>query len=312
MAAMTHDSTTTSAPSGIGAALASAASFALSGPLARGLMDAGWSAAAAVVVRILVGAVVLLPFAAVALRGRWGVVRRNLPLMAAYGALPIAGAQLGYFNAVARMPVGVALLVEYTAPVTVIGWLWLRYRQRPARATVAGAAVAAVGLLLVLDLTSDAPVSGVGIAWALLAMLGASGYFLLSSRVDDGLPGIVLATGGLLMGAALLLLAGVLGVLPLAVSTTPVTVRGAVLPWWLVVAVFGVVTAGLAYVWGIAAIRRLGARLASFVALSEVLAALAFAWLLLGEVPRVVQLLGGVLVVAGVVTVRLGEPAVSD
>lgn len=310
MVALTHDSTRAS--SGVGLALASATSFGLAGAFGRVLMDAGWSPAAAVAVRILVGAAVLLPFAAVAVRGRWSAVARNLPLLGLFGALPIAGAQLGYFNAVTHMPVGVALLVEYTAPVCVVGWLWLRHRQRPARATVAGAGLAAVGLLLVLDLASDTPVSAVGVAWALLAMAGAATYFVLSSRVDDALPGIVLAAGGLTVGGVVLLVAGVAGVVPFEVTAAPVAVRGAVLPWWVVVAVLGVVTAGLAYVFGIAATRRLGARLASFVALSEVLAALVFAWLLLGEVPRAVQLLGGVFVVAGVVTVRLGEPAVAD
>jgi drug/metabolite transporter (DMT)-like permease len=307
MVTMTHDDRTARETSGLGAALASSAGLA--GPLARGLMAAGWSPAAAVAVRILVGATVLLPFAAVALRGRWSRVWRHLPLIAAYGVVPIAGCQLAYFNAVARMPVGVALLVEYTAPVVVVGWLWLRHRQRPSRATVVGAAVAAVGLLLVLDLTSDTPVSAAGVAWALVAMLGAAAYFVLSSRVDDGLPGTVLAAGGLAVGGAVLLLAGAAGAVPLTASAATVTLGGSVLSWWLVVAVFGVVTAGFAYAFGIAATRRLGARLASFVGLSEVLAALVFAWLLLGEGPRGVQLLGGVLVVTGVVAVRRGEPA---
>lgn len=306
---MTHDTAAARATSGMGAALVSAWSFGLAGPLARGLMDAGWSPAAAVVMRILVAAAVLLPGAAVALRGRWAGVWRHLPLMALYGIVPVAGAQFGYFNAVVHMPVGVAILVEFTAPVAVVGWLWLRHRQRPTRATVFGATVAAVGLLLVLDLTSSTSVSAIGVAWALVAMLGASFYFVLSSRVDDGLPGIVLAAGGLTVGGTVLLLAGVAGIVPLAVSTAPVALGGAVLPWWVVVALLGVVTAALGYVSGIAATRRLGARLASFVALSEVLAALVFAWLLLGEVPRGIQLLGGVLVVAGVVAVRRGEPA---
>jgi len=79
--------------------------------------------------------------------------------------------------------------------------------------------------------------------------------------------------------------------------------------WWIPVAALGVFTAAVAYGCGIAGARRLGARLASFVALSEVLAALVFAGLLLGQVPAPVQLLGGVLVVAGVVAVRRGEPA---
>jgi len=47
--------------------------------------------------------------------------------------------------------------------------------------------------------------------------------------------------------------------------------------------------------------------LASFVALGEVLAAVIWAWLLLGELPRPVQLAGGLLVLAGVVVVKLGE-----
>ena len=69
----------------------------------------------------------------------------------------------------------------------------------------------------------------------------------------------------------------------------------------------GLVTAAIAYVTGIEAGRRLGSRLASFVALTEVLMALVFAWLLLGELPRPVQLAGGLLVLAGVVVVKLGE-----
>ena len=63
----------------------------------------------------------------------------------------------------------------------------------------------------------------------------------------------------------------------------------------------------LAYKSERAAGRRLGSRLASFVALSEVVASLVFAWLLLGELPRPVQLLGGLVILAGVVMVKLDE-----
>ena len=129
----------------MGSRCASAASFGLSGSLARGLMDAGWSSAAAVSVRILLAAVVLAPLAVVQLRGRWDLLRRNLPLVGVYGLLAVAGCQLAFFNAVERMPVGVALLIEYMSPVAVIGWLWLTRGQRPARATAAGALLGVVG-----------------------------------------------------------------------------------------------------------------------------------------------------------------------
>ena len=314
MATMTHDrARTLDTGSGLLLALVSAASFGLSGALGRGLMDAGWSAAAAVAVRVLLGAAVLLPVAVVQLRGRWSLLRRHLPLVLVFGAVPVAGCQLAYFTAVQHVPVGVALLIEYTAPLAVVGWMWLRHAQRPGRLTVIGAAIGIVGLLLVVDLGGGGT-SMIGVVWALVAMVGAAFYFVLSSRVD-GLPPTALAAGGLLVGGLLLLLAGATGLVGLTTSAAPVTYDGLgdgfTVAWWVPVVALGVVTAAMGYGCGIAATRRLGARLASFVALSEVLAALVFAWLLLGQAPAAVQLAGGLLVVVGVVAVRRGEPVVA-
>jgi drug/metabolite transporter (DMT)-like permease len=305
MGAFTPDSTTR----GLLWAVASATSFGLSGSLARGLMDAGWSSAAAVVGRLLIGAAVLVPLALVHLRGRWGLLRRNLPLVIAYGLVAVAGCQLAYFNAVAHMQVGVALLIEYTAPVPVVIWMWLRHGQRPGRLTVLGAVLGAAGLVLVLDLLSGVQVDPVGLVWALGAMLGAATYFVLSStdEGEDSLPPTVLAGAGLVIGAVVLLGAGLLGVVPLAVSSAPVHFAAVDAPWWVVLGGLGVVTAAVAYVTGIAATRRLGSRLASFVALLEVVAAILFAWLLLDELPGAVQVAGGALVLLGIAVVKLGE-----
>ena len=125
----------------------------------------------------------------------------------------------------------------------------------------------------------------------------------------DGQPGAALAAGGLLGGGLPPLVAGMAGLVPLTASVAPVAYVGFAVAWWIPITVLGVVTAAAGYGCGIAATRRLGARLASFVALSEVLAALVFAALLLGQAPAPVQLVGGVLIVAGVVTVRRGQPA---
>jgi drug/metabolite transporter (DMT)-like permease len=312
MATLTHDRGSVGGPgrlpAGLGLAALSASSFGLSGSLARGLMDAGWSAAAAAAVRVLLAAAVLAPVAAVQLRGRLVLLRRAFPLIAAYGLVAVAGCQLAYFNAVVHLQVGVALLIEYTAPVAVVGWLWLRHGQRPGRLTVGGAALGVTGLALVLDLLSGgATVSAVGTGWALAAMTGAAVYFVLSGQQDTGLPATVLAAGGLLLGGGALLLAGVLGAVPLAASTDRVAFAAFSVPWELPVLTLGLVTAALGYVTGIAATRRLGSRLASFVALSEVLAALVFAWLLLGERPGAIQAVGGTLILTGVVVVHLGE-----
>jgi drug/metabolite transporter (DMT)-like permease len=315
MSTITHDSrlsVRSRTGSGLGFAVLSAASFGLSGPLARGVMDAGWSAGAAVVVRIAIAAVVLLPPALVALGGRWHLLRRNAGLIGLYGLLAVAGAQFAYFQAVSTMAVAVALLIEYTAPVAVICWLWLRHGQRPGRRTLAGAVVAGVGLVLVLDVVSGASVSTSGVLWALAAMTGAATYFVISADEGTGLPPLVLAAGGLVTGAAVLVALGVLGLVPMRASTHAVAYAGHRVVWWLPLLALGLVTAALSYTTGIAAGRRLGSRLASFVALMEVLAALVFAWLLLGQLPHLLQLLGGVVVLLGVVLVKLGEPRVAD
>ncbi|MEV4234006.1 DMT family transporter [Nocardia sp. NPDC049737] len=307
MVAMTHDSTAQRLRTGLLCAVVSASSFGLSGSLARGLMNAGWSSASVVAVRVLVAAAVLVPIALVQLHGDWDLLRRNASLITAYGLLAVAGTQLAYFNAVAHMQVGVALLIEYTAPVAVVGWLWLRNSQRPSAATVLGAVLGMAGLILVIDLRSGLAASGIGIAWALAAMIGAAAYFLLSAHGDGTLPGTVLAAGGLLLGGLALLAAGAIGIVPLDATTNPVVFQYFTVSWWLPVLALGTITAALAYVSGIAATRLLGSRLASFVALFEVLAALAFAWVLLGESPRPLQLLGGTLILIGVITVRQGE-----
>lgn len=309
MATMTHDAPVVvpRAATGITVALLSAVSFALSGALASPLLDQGWSAGAVVLVRIGVGALVVLPFGLVALRGRWDVLWRNLPLVVMYGLLAVAGAQFCYFSAVQHLEVGPALLIEYTAPAAVVMWMWLRHGHRPGRVTLLGAAVAGLGLLLVLDVFAGFGLHAGGVAWALAAMIGAAAYFVISADDTTGLPPLTLAAGGLVVGGVALGVLGLVGVLPMHAERASVSYAGTEVAWWVPLLLLGLVTASFAYVAGIAAARLLGSRLASFVALSEVVAGVLWAWALLGELPGVLQLLGGLLVLAGVVGVKLGE-----
>ena len=117
---------------GLGLALLSAATFGTSGTFASALIDAGWSPAAAVTIRISIAALVLAVPAVFVLRGRWHVLGRNIGMVAGYGLVAIAGCQVFFFNAVQHLSVGVALLLEYMGIVLVVGWLWLRTGRRPA------------------------------------------------------------------------------------------------------------------------------------------------------------------------------------
>jgi drug/metabolite transporter (DMT)-like permease len=293
---------------GLGLALLSATTFGTSGSFAASLMTAGWSPGSAVTVRIGVAALVLTIPALLQLRGRWGLLRRDLPAVLAYGLLAVAGAQLFFFNAVAHLSVGVALLLEYSGTLLVVGWAWVRHGHRPRRLTVLGGALAIAGLVLVLDLTGSQHVDGVGVLWGLGAATGLAAYFVLSSRVDGGLPPIAMAWAGMVVGGAALLVAGLTGVISLRSSTAEADFNGHHTSWIVPVLGLSLVAAAVAYAAGIGAARRLGARLASFIGLTEVLAAVIFAWLLLGQRPSLLQGVGGVVVLAGIALVRADEP----
>ena len=319
MTAMTHDSPPAPgvlihrrARIGLAWAVLAAASFGLSGALATGLLAAGWSPGALVLCRIGVGAVALTGPALVALRGQWWLLTRNAGFLLAFGLVAVAGCQLCYFTAIERLPVAVAILVEYVAPVAVMSWMWARHRHVPSRTTLTGAAVAVAGLLLVLDIFSVGAVDGVGVLWALGGMVGCAFFFVVSADDATGLPPIVLAAGGLWVGALALGAAGLAGLVRLQASTAAAPYRDVHVAWWIPVLALGLVTAAVSYLSGIFASRALGARLASFVALLEVLFSVVFAWALLDQTPGGLQLLGAALVLTGVLLVRAGEPAARE
>lgn len=292
---------------GLVLALLSALTFGTSGTFAKGLLESGWSPAAAVTWRVALAAVLLAVPAALSLRGRWHLLVRGWPQIVAFGLVAVALCQLAYFLAVQRLSVGVALLLEYLGIVLVVGWLWVRHGQRPRPLTVAGAALAVAGLLFVLDVFGGARIDLVGVFWGLLAATGLATYFVVSADDSTGLPPLALSTGGLAVGAVTLALAGLVGIVPMQVSNADVLLAGVQVPWWVPVLGLGLLASAVAYTAGIIANRRLGSKLASFVGLTEVLFAVMWAWLLLAELPRAIQLFGGVLIIAGVVAVKIDE-----
>jgi drug/metabolite transporter (DMT)-like permease len=299
---------------GLGLALLSAATFGTSGSFARSLTEAGWSPNSAVIARIIAAAVLLAVPGVVLLRGRWRILRREGWMVLGYGTFAVAGAQVCFFNAIEHVSVGVGLLLEYLGTILVVGWVWLRTSQRPRRLTVAGAATALVGLAFVLNLAGDTRLDPVGVLWGLGAAVGLAVFFVLSAQASDELPAIAMASAGMMVGAVLLVGIGLTGALPLHATFGTVRFAGHDTSWLVPVAGLSIIAASVSYVVGIGAARLLGAKLASFVGLTEVIFAVLFAWLLLGELPTPIQLVGGVLIVAGVALVRVDElsaPAVT-
>ncbi|MFG2041756.1 DMT family transporter [Dactylosporangium sp. NPDC048998] len=290
---------------GLGLALLSAAAFGTAGPFAGSLMATGWTPGAVVTVRIGIAALVLTVPALIALRKHHGPPRRALPQVLAFGLVAIAGGQLTFFNAVRRLDVGVALLLEYGGILLVVAWLWLRHGQRPRRLTVAGGIAALAGLVLVLD--PGGGLDPVGVLWALLAGVSLAVYFTMASRGEGALPPLALAWAGMVVGALALAAFAAAGLLPFHTGTAAVTLLDRRVSWVVPIVGLALVAAALAYAAGIVASRLLGARVASFAGLTEVLFAVLFAWVLLGQAPGAWQLAGGLVVLAGIALVRADE-----
>ena len=291
---------------GLALALFSASSFGLSGSLARSLLDLGWSPAAVVATRVG-GAFLILLIPCLVLLRRIGLPTRGQSLrMLAYGVVAIALAQLCYFSAVQHLSVGVALLLEYLAPVMLIAWHWARTQRRPTWSVLLGAGLSIVGLAFVLDLREGLTLNPIGVAWALGAAVCLSAYFLLSEDNGSDAPihPLLLTTAGTGIGAGVLLAAAAAGMLPLAASTGVTILADQSVGWWLPVMVLILISSVLAYPSGIVAVRRLGSSLASFVSLIEVLFAVGFAFVLLGQRPGPMQLVGGALILAGIALVQ--------
>lgn len=255
-------------------------------------------------------AAILLVILAVTRPGVLAAVRADGGALVLYGLLAMAGVQVAFFNALQYLPVTVALLLEYTGPLLVIGWVWLVRRQPPSLRTVLGAGIALVGLTLVVQVGSGVGLRWEGLAWGFAAAVCQAAYFLVADRAGNETPPLVLAGVGMTVGAVVVGLLGLAGVLPIVIDTGAVGVvlGGVDVGWPVAATLLVVVSSVVAYLTGVAAIARIGASRGSLVALLEVVASAVASWLLLGQVPGVVQAVGGALILAGVAVTNTGRP----
>ena len=166
---------------GVAIGLVSAMCFGTSGTFGTALIGAGWSPAGAVFARVLVAALALTVPAVLALRGRWRVLLRSAWQVTVYGLVGVAACQVCYFNAIARMPVGISIMLEYLGIVLIVLWLWARHGQTPRPLTIGGGVAALGGLALMLNLSGSGGVSLIGVIFALAAAVSMAVYFFQSA-----------------------------------------------------------------------------------------------------------------------------------
>lgn len=293
----------------MGLALVSALAFGGSGVGAKPLIEAGLDPLHVVWLRVAGAALVMLPLA---VRHRRLLVRRPV-LLAGFGLLAVAGVQACYFAAISRMPVGVALLVEYLAPALVLGWVRFVQRRPVTRAAAFGVVLAACGLACVVEVWAGLTLDAVGLLLALGAACCQVGYFVLSDQGSDAGteapdPLGVIAYG-LLIGAAALTVVARPWAMDWSVLSGTAQLNGGTVPALALLAWVVLVATVLAYVTGVVSVRRLSPQVAGVVACLEAVVATVLAWVLLGEHLSLPQVVGGVVVLAGAYIAQSSTPA---
>ncbi|MFF0078013.1 DMT family transporter [Streptomyces sp. NPDC005494] len=297
---------------GLGLALVSAFAFGGSGVAAKPLIEAGLAPLHVVWLRVAGAALVMLP---VAWRHR-RLVRERPVLLAGFGLFAVAGVQAFYFASLSRIPVGVALLIEYLAPALVLGWVRFVQRRPVTRAAAVGVVLAVGGLACVVEVWAGLSFDAFGLLLALGAACCQVGYFVLSDQGagDGGAAGgepphpVGVIAYGLLVGAAVLTVVARPWGMDWALLGGRADMDGHGVPAWMLLVWIVLLATVLAYVTGVVSVRLLSPQVAGVVACLEAVIATVLAWVLLGEHLSAPQLLGGGLVLIGAFIAQSSTP----
>ncbi|MFD3588400.1 DMT family transporter [Streptomyces sp. NPDC058683] len=291
---------------GLSLALGSALAFGGSGVAAKPLIEAGLDPLHVVWLRVAGAALVMLPLA---VRHR-DLPRRRPALLAGFGLLAVAGVQACYFAAISRIPVGVALLVEYLAPALVLGWVRFVQRRPVTRAAALGVALAAGGLACVVEVWAGLSFDALGLTLALAAACCQVGYFVLADHGGgDGVDPLGVIAYGLLVGAGVLTVVARPWTMDWSVLAGSARMNGSTVPAFALLVWIVLVATVVAYVTGVLSVRRLSPQVAGVVACLEAVVATVLAWVLLGERLAVPQILGGAVVLLGAFIAQSSTPA---
>lgn len=285
----------------------SSVAFGAGGPFAKALIAAGFSPLQAVWIR-LVGTVLVLVALCLALRrpGQLATMGRHRWPIVLYGLVVVASCQALYFVAASRLPVGIAILLEYTGPVLVVAWEKAVRHAHVSRESAIGVAVAMAGLAVVVQIWSGVHLDTVGLLAGLGAAAGNATYFLLIDRLADSIDPLTLTTGGMVVGMLALTPLAAPWAAPWHLLGQSVALGSHRLPGWAPAVFIVLISTVLSYLAGAAAIQRLNAPVAAGLAYVEPASATVVAWAALGERLSPTQIAGGVVVLAGAFLAQRG------
>ncbi|MFZ9879547.1 MAG: DMT family transporter [Candidatus Nanopelagicaceae bacterium] len=248
--------------------------------------------------------VILFTFFIIFRRKELKPTKQELPWLILFGVVGVTLVQAFYFVAIERMYVGIALLIEFTAPIWILLFLRFVLKKHVPQGLWYAIALAFTGLLMITQIWDGLTVDQIGLIAAFLDALALAGYFLIGDLLGKTKSSGAIATWGFGVASLLLFFALPIWNFPVDALTNEMNLLGRFedysLPGWVLVLWIVVMGTIAPYLFVIAGLKILSASTASVFGMIEPVMAGIFAWWWLNESLSTIQLLGCLVVIIGI------------
>lgn len=290
---------------GYGMAFTAATLWAVNGVISKVIIESGGIAAPRLTEVRTTGAFLILAAALVLVRPESLRVRRSeLPVLFTFGVFGLALVQWFYFEAISRLDIGVALLIQYIAPVLVALWARFAYHEPVRRRIWAALALSILGIALLVELWSGLTLDGLGVAAALGSAVTFAVYILSAERAVTRRDPVSLVCYGFLLASIFWAILQPWTSFPVERVDESVSLLGRLedlsLPVWLLMGWMVVLGTIVPFALLAASLRHIPASRAAITAMFEPVAATVFAFAWLGESLTAFQLIGALVVLGAI------------
>jgi drug/metabolite transporter (DMT)-like permease len=278
--------------------------FAVNGTVSKVILSSGISADELTEVRCAGALLGLVALAAVTRPASLHISAKELPLLLALGVVGLALVQWSYFFAIARLEIGIALLIQFIGPILVALWARFVFGERVRQRIWLALALALAGLTLIVQIWHGGRYNGAGIAAAVVAAITYAAYILLAERGVRRRDPISLSAWGFLFATLFWSVLAPWWDFPSERVDDDVSLLGHLastdLPVWLLMLWMIVLGTIVPFLLVVGALRHITATRAGITGMLEPVVAIVVAWAWLDESLEPVQLSGALLTLAGI------------
>jgi drug/metabolite transporter (DMT)-like permease len=290
--------------------LAAAALWGFNGTVSKIILLSVGDAARVSQLRTTAAFLILLLVVALTNRKAFRLTKKEVPILIIYALGGITLTQWAYFESISRIPIGIALLIEFTAPIYIV--LWVRYgRKQHVRSTVwLGLGLALAGLALVAQVWKGFTLDALGLMFAMGATVSLIFYYLLGESASKTRDAVSLIMWGFLFASVFWAIILPWNTFPwekLSVTVEPFVNSATNTPLWILISYMIIGGTVVPFVLVVMAIKHLGAAGASLMGMIEPLIAFIVAWVVLGESLNAIQIFGGMAMLTGVYIAELAR-----